>query len=125
MSGPRANGSRRRRRSAIPKRSKICRGCRGNKNNVCGRFRTGITFEGSRQRRRTRSLLMRVFVLLAALPLAAPAHAGDDVAAAQSVIRSQAEALGRDDATSAYSYAAPAIQGMFPRADIFLNMVRR
>jgi hypothetical protein len=68
---------------------------------------------------------MRVFVLLAALALAAPAHAGDDVAAAQSVIRSQAEALGRDDATSAYSYAAPAIQGMFPRADIFLNMVQR
>jgi hypothetical protein len=67
---------------------------------------------------------MRAFVLLAALALAAPAHAGDDVAAAQSVIRSQAEALGRDDATSAYSYAAPSIQGMFPQADIFLNMVQ-
>jgi hypothetical protein len=68
---------------------------------------------------------MRAFVLLAALALAAHAHAGDDVAAAQSVIRSQVEALGRDDATSAYSYAAPAIQGLFPRADFFLNMVRR
>jgi hypothetical protein len=67
---------------------------------------------------------MRAFVLLAALTLAAPAHAGDDVAAAQSVIRSQAEALGRNDATSAYSYAAPSIQGMFPQADIFLNMVQ-
>jgi Domain of unknown function (DUF4864) len=69
---------------------------------------------------------MRAFVLLAALmfAFAAPARAGDDVAAAQSVIRSQVEALGRDDATMAYSYAAPAIQGMFPQADIFLNMVQ-
>jgi len=70
---------------------------------------------------------MRAIVLLAAflISLAAPACAADDVAAAQNVIRSQTEAFGRDDAASAYSYAAPAIQGMFPQADIFLNMVQR
>jgi hypothetical protein len=70
---------------------------------------------------------MRALVLLAALliGLAAPARAGDDVAAAQNIIRSQEQALSHDDAAAAYSYAAPAIQNMFPQADIFLSMVQR
>ena len=70
---------------------------------------------------------MRAFILMIAflIGLAAPACAADDVAAAQGVIRSQAEAFGRDDAAAAYSYAAPAIHGMFPQADIFLSMVQR
>jgi Domain of unknown function (DUF4864) len=38
---------------------------------------------------------------------------------------SQVEALGRDDAATAYSFAAPAIQDMFPQADIFMEMVRQ
>ena len=65
---------------------------------------------------------MRAFVLLATLllSLVAPACAADDVATAQGIIRSQVEAFGRDDAATAYSYAAPAIQNMFPQADIFL-----
>jgi Domain of unknown function (DUF4864) len=69
---------------------------------------------------------MRAFVLLAAflIFLTAPA-AADDVAAAQSVIRSQAEAFSRDDAAAAYSYAAPAIKGIFPRAEIFMSMVQQ
>jgi hypothetical protein len=69
---------------------------------------------------------MRALVLLAALliGLAFPAGAGDDIAAAQSVIRSQADAFSRDDAAAAYSYAAPAIHGLFPQADIFMSMVR-
>ena len=69
---------------------------------------------------------MRVFALLLAflIALAAPAFAADDVASAQSVIRSQVEAFGHDDAATAYSYAAPGIQGMFPQPDIFLSMVR-
>jgi Domain of unknown function (DUF4864) len=74
---------------------------------------------------------MRALILLAALLLgfASPglvstARAGDDVATAQGIIRSQVEALGRDDAATAYSYAAPAIQDMFPKADVFLNMVQ-
>jgi len=70
---------------------------------------------------------MRALVLLAAflIGLASPASAGDDVAAAQGAIRSQVEALGRDDAAAAYSYAAPAIRDVFPQADIFMDMVRR
>src|SRR5271156_5435036 len=75
----------------------------------------------------TGSFVMRAFVLLAALliGLAAPARAADDVAAAQIIINSQVEAFSRDDAAAAYSYAAPAIQSMFPQADIFLSMVQR
>jgi Domain of unknown function (DUF4864) len=70
---------------------------------------------------------MRSFVLLVALliGLAAPARAGDDVAAAQTIIRAQVDAFGRDDAATAYSYAAPPIQSMFPQADIFLGMVKQ
>jgi Domain of unknown function (DUF4864) len=69
---------------------------------------------------------MRALVLLLAflLSLTTPARAADDVAAAQAVIRSQVEALGRDDAAAAYSYAAPAIHDMFPQADVFLSMVQ-
>jgi hypothetical protein len=69
---------------------------------------------------------MRAFVLLAAIliGLAAPARAADEVAAAQGVIRAQVDAFGHDDAAAAYSYAAPAIQNLFPRADIFMAMVR-
>jgi hypothetical protein len=70
---------------------------------------------------------MRALVLLAAflIGLASPAFAADDVATAQGVIRSQVEALGRDDAAAAYSYAAPAIHDLFPQAEIFMDMVRR
>jgi len=69
---------------------------------------------------------MHAFVLLVAflISLAAPARAADDVAAAQGVIRSQVEAFSRDDAAAAYSHAAPAIQEIFPQADIFMSMVR-
>src|SRR5450432_4904976 len=70
---------------------------------------------------------MRALVLLTAflLGLASPARTADDVAAAQTVIRSQVGALGRDDAATAYSFAAPAIRDMFPQADIFTDMVRQ
>ena len=70
---------------------------------------------------------MRAFVLLVAIliGLAQPARAGEDVAAAQNVIRSQEHALARDDAATAYSYAAPEIRGLFPQADIFMSMVQR
>ena len=53
-----------------------------------------------------------------------PAYA-DDASAAQSIIREQTQALERDDAASAYGYATPAIQELFPQAEAFLDMVRR
>jgi hypothetical protein len=64
-------------------------------------------------------------LLLTLLAFAAPASAADDVATAQGVIRAQEQALARDDAASAYSYAAPAIHQLFPQADIFMTMVQR
>jgi hypothetical protein len=69
---------------------------------------------------------MRRFALLFAFLIAcvSPATAADDVAAAQSVIRSQVEAFARDDAAAAYSYAAPVIHERFPEAEIFLGIVR-
>jgi uncharacterized protein DUF4864 len=71
---------------------------------------------------------MRLAALLVALLFSvalhpAPALAADDIAAAQSVIRAQEQAFGRDDAAAAYSYAAPAIKQIFPAADIFMSMV--
>src|SRR6195256_242132 len=73
------------------------------------------------------AITMRAFVLLLALllNLITPAFAADDIAAAQSVIRAQEQAFGRDDAAAAYSHAAPAIREIFPQADIFLQMVQQ
>ena len=69
---------------------------------------------------------MRIAALVVALivafgPLAARA---DDVTAAQDVIRAQEQAFVHDDATAAYSYAAPAIKQIFPAPDIFMSMVQ-
>lgn len=69
---------------------------------------------------------MRIAALLVVLsmtlsPISASA---DDVAAAQSVIRAQEQAFARDDASAAYSYAAPAIREIFPSPDIFVSMVQ-
>ena len=70
---------------------------------------------------------MRVILLIIGFCLAclAPANAAEDGTAARNTIRSQVEAFGRDDTASAYSYAAPSIQEMFPQAETFMNMVRR
>jgi hypothetical protein len=70
---------------------------------------------------------MRALVVLTALliGLGAPVRAADDVAAAQGVIRSQEQAFSRDDPATAYSYAAPAIQSVFPDAETFMAMVRQ
>jgi len=70
---------------------------------------------------------MRALILTLAflMSLVAPAGAADDVATAQTIIRAQVDAFGRDDAATAYSYAAPAIRSIFPQADIFLGMVQQ
>ena len=69
---------------------------------------------------------MRAITLLLTLllGLSSPARA-DDVAAAQKVIRSQEQAFARDDAAAAWSHAAPAIQELFPRPEIFMQMVQQ
>jgi hypothetical protein len=67
---------------------------------------------------------MRLALLLTLLSIFATPARADDIAAAQSVISAQEQAFGRDDATAAYSYAAPAIKERFPGAAIFMAMVR-
>ena len=69
---------------------------------------------------------MRVWpVLLLVLSLAGPAVADEAArAAARAVIAKQEQALGRDDAQTAYEQAAPGIRDLFPNADLFIGMVR-
>ncbi|PSO16617.1 DUF4864 domain-containing protein [Bradyrhizobium sp. MOS003] len=67
-----------------------------------------------------RVLLVLIFALLGGLS----ARAADDVAAAQGVIRAQEQAFVRDDASTAYSHAAPAIKEIFPAPDMFMSMVQ-
>jgi len=68
-----------------------------------------------------RALLILIAFLIGPVPLA---RAGDDVTAAQSVIRSQEEAFARDDAAEAYSFAAPGIKSWYRTPDTFMYMVR-
>ena len=69
---------------------------------------------------------MRIAAVVVALAVAfSPLTArADDVTTAQGVIRAQEQAFGHDDATAAYSYAAPAIKQLFPAPDIFMSMVQ-
>jgi hypothetical protein len=69
---------------------------------------------------------MRVLAVLVALLAASilPLAAEENVTAGQTVIRSQEEAFGRDDAAAAYALAAPGIKSMFQTPDVFMSMVR-
>ncbi|MFT6668799.1 MAG: hypothetical protein ACJAVZ_000245 [Afipia broomeae] len=69
-----------------------------------------------------RAFIFAIGLLFSVVP---GVRAADDAGSAQAVISSQIEAIGLDDADAAYSYAAPAIQGLFTRPDIFMNMVRQ
>ncbi|ABQ38422.1 MULTISPECIES: DUF4864 domain-containing protein [Bradyrhizobium] len=69
---------------------------------------------------------MRVsaWLVLGLCLLRTPAFAGNEVDAAQGVIRAQEQALARDDGATAYAQAAPEIQALFPSIEIFMAMVR-
>ena len=69
---------------------------------------------------------MRVLTLLIFcwIGFVTPGRAEDDVAAAQAVISSQVEAIGRDDAEAAYAFAAPGIHSIIADARAFLVIVR-
>lgn len=70
---------------------------------------------------------MRALALLLVflIGIGSTAATADELAAAQGVIRAQEQAFSRDDAAAAYSHAAPAIQQIFPQADLFLQMVQQ
>jgi hypothetical protein len=68
---------------------------------------------------RIAALLVAISVIFSSVPACA-----DDVTAAQGVIRAQEQAFARNDASAAYSHAAPAIREIFPAPDIFMSMVQ-
>ena len=67
-----------------------------------------------------RILALPVTVLIGSTALAF----ADDVSAGQSIIQSQEQAFGHDDAAAAYAFAAPAIQSWYRSPDAFMFMVR-
>jgi hypothetical protein len=73
-----------------------------------------------------RDFVLRVLIFLVAYLIgpAAFAATADDIGAAQSIIRAQEEAFARDDAPTAYSFAAPGIQSFYRSPDGFMYMVR-
>lgn len=66
-----------------------------------------------------------IFAIALLISFVSGLRAADDDGSARVVISSQLEAIGRGDAAAAYSHAAPAIQGLFTRPDIFMSMVRQ
>jgi hypothetical protein len=69
-----------------------------------------------------------LLALTLALGLPRVAQADDlspaDQASIHGLITSQIEAFRHDDGNAAYGFASPTIQGLFPTADMFMNMVR-
>jgi hypothetical protein len=43
----------------------------------------------------------------------------------KAIVSHQLEAFQRDDGAGAYSYASPTIKGLYPNADIFMQMVKQ
>jgi len=70
---------------------------------------------------------MRVLLVLFLLTFSGPASAFSeaDRAIVQGAIEQQLRAFLADDATAAYSFAAPGIKAMFPTEDGFMQMVQK
>lgn len=75
------------------------------------------------------SLARRLAALVAAVVLLAPAHAATlsaaDEKSVHAVVQGQLTALARDDASKAFSYAAPNVRQAVGTAEGFMVMVRR
>ena len=78
-----------------------------------GRFAAGMIA--------VRAAALLIACLIATAGFAAGA---DDVGAAQSIISAQEQAFARDDAATAYGFAAPGIQSFYRSPDGFMYMVR-
>lgn len=52
-------------------------------------------------------------------------HAEDPVQTTQTMIEEQIRAFLKDDADTAYSFAAPGIKAMYPDKDVFFAMVKK
>ncbi|WP_181706855.1 DUF4864 domain-containing protein [Chthonobacter rhizosphaerae] len=58
------------------------------------------------------------------LLLTSPALAEDPASSIKSLIDRQIQAFQADDASTAYSFASPRLQEIFPNPDVFMSMVR-
>ena len=79
-------------------------------------------------RHRSISLILTAWLILISSTVLVWAQAelgAGDVQTIRRVIEQQIDAFKRDDATGAYSFAAPSIQKIFPTAEIFMRMVRQ
>ncbi|MEM1045748.1 MAG: DUF4864 domain-containing protein [Pseudomonadota bacterium] len=69
--------------------------------------------------------LCALLVTTALTPAQESALSDEDTTSVQSVIDRQIAAFRADDGATAYSFAAPSIQKMFPSVPRFMDMVRR
>jgi Domain of unknown function (DUF4864) len=65
-----------------------------------------------------------LYLIFAIVLMTSPAGSADETEAAKALIRSQVDAVSKDDAAAAYALASPGIQGIFPKSDAFLAMVK-
>ncbi len=66
-----------------------------------------------------------VFLLCGPARADEPAVSSADADAIHGVIQGQLDAFQHDDGPAAFAFAAPSIQRMFGKPDVFLDMVRR
>ena len=69
-------------------------------------------------------VILLLSLLLLREPAAAQSLSDSDKTAFQDIINRQIEAFRADDGNTAYGFAAPMIQRIFPNPDLFMNMVR-
>jgi Domain of unknown function (DUF4864) len=68
---------------------------------------------------------MRIAVSLVVLFSVMGIARADDLETAQSIIRSQEQAIINDDSATAYSFAGPPITSMYRSAEVFMYMVQK
>ena len=68
-----------------------------------------------------RALLVALLLLFAGLP----AMAEDNIETTKGIIERQIDAFLKDDAETAYSFAAPGIKARYPDKDAFFAMVKK
>jgi hypothetical protein len=68
-----------------------------------------------------RALLVALLLVLTALP----AMAEDNIETTKGIIERQIDAFLKDDAETAYSFAAPGIKARYPDKDAFFAMVKK
>jgi hypothetical protein len=71
------------------------------------------------------SILAVLALLWSAIPSCAQGVGDADAAEFQRIIAAQLDAFSTDDGAGAYSFAAPAIQRIFPSPESFMSMVRQ